>query len=113
MPLANPAFPAALTPLELVLDVALDVELAADIVEGVLDDVVEEKLSVAAKREAEAGTDVWVGEIAVGRPVEVEGVGSGVVLVSTMTAVFEAPSSGGDEVISGSAEEVVGAIATP
>jgi hypothetical protein len=51
--------PAVLIPPELVPDVALELELAADIVEeGVLDEVVENEPSVAARREAEIGTEV-------------------------------------------------------
>jgi hypothetical protein len=111
IPIAIPAFPATLIPPELGLGVALDVELATDIVEEVSDDVVGKELSVAARREAEGGTEVWPGVIAVGRPVELEEVVVGA-LVSTITPVSEAPSVGGDDVTFGSCEGAEVVVAT-
>jgi hypothetical protein len=114
MPIAIPAFPATLMPPELGLEVAFDGELAGESVEReILDDavVVGNEMSVAATREAEAGTDVWPGVIAVGRPVELDE--EVAALGSTMIPV---PSSVGDAVVvagSCEAEVVVAAGARP
>lgn len=80
----------------------VDVALAADTIEVVATATLEELVVVSAKSDESVGTTFDLdGVIIVGILVELE------VVASTAKPEFEAPSSGGDDAILASGEEVV------